>query len=131
VGKKFVQAHFSEQSKLSVLSIVHRVKNTLLDRLKKLEWMSEETKKHAVKKLENINIKIGHPDKYIDYTKLKIVPGKHFENQLSSNLFMFSNMLLVQLAKQLKVCAAGKTARLVHAVTYVAMRECTRRSRLV
>jgi len=93
IGKKFVQAHFSEESKLSVLSIVHSVKNALLDRLKKLEWMSEETKKHAVKKLENINIKIGYPDKYIDYTKLKIVPGKHFDNQLSSNSFMFTNML--------------------------------------
>jgi len=39
--------------------------------------------------------------------------------------------VLVQLAKQLKICAAGKAARLVHAVAYVAMRECTRRSRLV
>jgi len=39
--------------------------------------------------------------------------------------------VLVQLAKQLKVCAASKAARLVHAVAYVAMQECTRRSRLV
>jgi len=38
--------------------------------------------------------------------------------------------VLVQLAKQLKVCAAGKVALLVHAVAYIAMRECTRRSRL-
>jgi len=38
---------------------------------------------------------------------------------------------LVQPAKQLKVCAAGKAAQLVNAVAYVAMRECTRRSRLV
>ena len=30
----------------------------------------------------------------------------------------------------IKVCAAGKAARLVHAVAYVVMRECTRRSRL-
>jgi len=38
---------------------------------------------------------------------------------------------LVQSEKQLKVCVAGKAARLVNAVAYVAMRECTRRSRLV
>jgi len=42
-----------------------------------------------------------------------------------------ARLVLVQLAKQLKVCAAGKAARLVHAVAYVAMRECTWRSRLV
>jgi len=42
-----------------------------------------------------------------------------------------ARLVLVQLAKQLKICAAGKAARLVHAVAYVAMRECTRRSRLV
>jgi len=38
---------------------------------------------------------------------------------------------LVQQAKQLKVCAAGKAAQLVNAVAYVAVRECTRQSRLV
>jgi len=46
----------------------------------------------------------------------------HFDRQ--------ARLVLVQLAKQLKVCAAGKAARLVHAVAYVVMRECTRRSRL-
>jgi len=39
--------------------------------------------------------------------------------------------VLVQLAKQLKVFAPGEAAWLVHAVVYVAMRECIRRSRLV
>jgi len=45
----------------------------------------------------------------------------HFDRQ--------ARLVLVQLAKQLKVCAAGKTARLVNAVAYE--RECSRRSRLV
>jgi len=93
IGKKFVKAHFPEESKLSVLAIVHGVKNALLYRLTKLEWMSEKTKTHALEKLNNINIKIGYPDQYIDYTSLKIDPAQHFENQLSSNSFMFANML--------------------------------------
>jgi len=93
IGKKFVMAHFPEKSKLSVLAIVHGVKNALIYRLTKLEWMSQDTKKYALKKLENINIKIGYPDKYINYTILKIAPGKHFENQLYSNSFIFRNML--------------------------------------
>jgi len=93
IGKKFVKAHFPEESKLSVLAIVHGVKNALLYRLTKLEWMSQDTKTHALQKLKNIDIKIGYPDKYINYTMLKIVPGKHFENKLSSNSFIFANML--------------------------------------
>jgi len=50
---------------------------------------------------------------------------------LSAHFDRQARLVLVQLAEQLNVCAAGKAARLVHAVAYVAMRECTRRSRLV
>jgi len=42
-----------------------------------------------------------------------------------------ARLVLVQPAKQLKVCAASKAARLVIAVAHVVMRKCTRRSRLV
>jgi putative endopeptidase len=93
IGKKFVQTHFSEESKVSALEIVYSVKNALRYRLSTLEWMSQDTKKNALKKLERINVKIGYPDKDTDYTKLKIVSGKHFENQLNSNAFSFANML--------------------------------------
>jgi len=74
IGKKFVQTHFSEESKVSVLAIVHGVKNALLYRLTKLEWMSQDTKKNVLKKLENINIKMGYPDKYTHYTRSKLIP---------------------------------------------------------
>ncbi|MGN2339914.1 M13-type metalloendopeptidase [Clostridium cagae] len=37
-----------------------------------LEWMSEFTKEKAVRKLNNINVKIGYPDVWTNYTQLII-----------------------------------------------------------
>src|ERR1700726_2638883 len=45
-----------------------------------LSWMSPETKKAAIEKLEAFNIKIGYPDKWRDYSKLNIEPSSYAVN---------------------------------------------------
>ncbi len=40
-------------------------------RLKSLEWMQSETKERALKKLAKFRVKIGYPDKWIDYSSLR------------------------------------------------------------
>jgi putative endopeptidase len=50
------------------------VKNLLkayAESIKKLDWMSENTKK-ALAKVDKFMIKIGYPDKWRDYSALKV-----------------------------------------------------------
>lgn len=42
------------------------------NRLNNISWMSESTKEEALNKLQNINIKIGYPDEWNDYSDIKL-----------------------------------------------------------
>jgi putative endopeptidase len=55
--------------------------------IKGLEWMSEKTKKEALKKLDGFGVKIGYPDKWRDYSKLEITNDSYVQNIMNSNYF--------------------------------------------
>ena len=72
VGQMYVAKYFPEENKQRMLDLVHNLQNTLGERIKALEWMSDETKTKALEKLSTFYIKIGYPDKWRDYTALDI-----------------------------------------------------------
>lgn len=74
IGKVYVKQHFSEEAKKNIMAMVQEIKQTYVERIKAAQWMSEETKEHALKKLETMNVKIGYPDKWKDYSHLSIQP---------------------------------------------------------
>ena len=55
--------HFSEKSKADIQAMVQEIKQTYAERIKPVQWMSEETKMQALKKLDTMVVKIGYPDK--------------------------------------------------------------------
>jgi len=61
--------------------------------IQQLTWMSEPTKKEALIKLHAVVNKIGYPDKWRDYTALKIVRGDALGNGERSNAFEFQRNL--------------------------------------
>jgi putative endopeptidase len=63
------------------------------ERLRNLDWMSNETKEKALEKLKNINRKLAYPDKWKDYTSLTIVNNNYAENFLQSNAFEYKRMI--------------------------------------
>ncbi len=58
-----------------------------------LTWMTPATKKRALEKLHAITNKIGYPDKWRDYSSLKIVQGDALGNSLRSNEFEVNRQL--------------------------------------
>ncbi len=66
-GKLYTDKYFSEESKQEVEGIVKQLLATFRGRIEKLDWLSEETKQKAVKKLETMKLKIGYPDKWPSY----------------------------------------------------------------
>ncbi len=48
--------------------------------IKQLPWMGDATKQKALEKLHGIVNKIGYPDKWRDYSSIKIAPGDYFGN---------------------------------------------------
>jgi putative endopeptidase len=80
LGHVYVDHYFPAQSKAQMLSLVGDLKTALGARIKKLDWMSEETKAKALTKLGMLNVKIGYPDKWRDYSKLAAKPDDLYGN---------------------------------------------------
>ncbi len=80
VGQLYVEKYFPAEAKARMLELVGNLRVALGERIKNLEWMSEETKAKALVKLDAFNVKIGYPDKWKDYSKYEVTPESYFEN---------------------------------------------------
>ncbi|WP_271300782.1 M13 family metallopeptidase [Sphingomonas sp. CV7422] len=75
VGQIYVQKYFPPDAKAKADALVHNLIVAMDARLAKLEWMAPETKVKARAKLAAFTPKIGYPDKFRDYTALRVVKG--------------------------------------------------------
>ena len=80
VGQLYVEKYFPAEAKERMLNLVGNLRLALGDRIKKLDWMSDETKAKALHKLDCFNVKIGYPDKWKDYSKYEVSPESYFQN---------------------------------------------------
>lgn len=72
VGQLYVEKHFPQSSKEKMLTLVGNLKTALGEHINGLTWMSDTTKQRALEKLDSFTVKIGYPDKWRDYSTLKI-----------------------------------------------------------
>jgi putative endopeptidase len=89
LGQLYVAENFPPESKRRMLALVDNLRAALRDRLKTLEWMDEPTRAKALGKLDAFGVKIGYPDKWIDYSKLQVDRGSYVRNVLRANEFNF------------------------------------------
>jgi putative endopeptidase len=91
VGKEYAAKYFPPETKAAMDVLVKNVLGAMGRRIEGLEWMQPATKDKAKTKLANFTTKIGYPDKWRDYSGLKIVRGDLFGNALRSNQFDFDD----------------------------------------
>jgi len=89
IGQLYVEKHFPAESKEKMVKLIGNLKVALGERIKALDWMSDETKAKALHKLDCINVKVGYPDKWRDYSGLEISDGSYFQNL--HNVICFEN----------------------------------------
>jgi putative endopeptidase len=83
LGKLYCAKFFDETSKERALAIVEQVRQALEDRLKEVDWMkSPQTRENALKKMSKFGVKIGYPDKWLDYSTLIIDESDDFMNMV-------------------------------------------------
>ncbi|MEN9655404.1 MAG: hypothetical protein RL311_312 [Bacteroidota bacterium] len=84
LGKLYVEKKFPAEAKAKAEKMIKNVFLAFENRINNLAWMSQETKKSAIAKLNKSRVKIGYPDKWKDYSALTIQSpeegGSYFEN---------------------------------------------------
>lgn len=98
IGKLYIKEYFSPEAKKVANNLVDNILNAFGDRIKNLDWMSGQTKKKALLKLSAINVKIGYPDKWKDFSKLKISGwedgGSYYKNILNARKWTFDRDII-------------------------------------
>ncbi|MEV6561000.1 M13 family metallopeptidase [Nocardia sp. NPDC051756] len=79
-GKLYVAKHFPASAKDRAKALVADLMAAYRQDFTNSAWMSSTTKTAALAKLDKIVAKIGYPDKWIDYSGVKITKGKLVES---------------------------------------------------
>jgi putative endopeptidase len=87
LGRIYVKEHFPPEAKKRADELVRNVLAALTDDIRTLSWMSEPTKKAALKKVEAFGTKIGYPDKWRDYSTLESARDSYAANILAGRNF--------------------------------------------
>jgi putative endopeptidase len=82
LGQIYVAANFPASSKAYTVQMVHEIEDAMNKEIDAQDWMSAETKAKAKAKLQLVADKIGYPDRWRDYSTLKIVRSDAFGDVL-------------------------------------------------
>jgi len=87
VGQEYVKRAFTPEAKARMTALVQNLISVLRDDIGTLDWMSAETKKQAIAKLNAFTTKVGYPDKWRDYSALAIDRSSYQANRFRVGLF--------------------------------------------
>jgi putative endopeptidase len=85
LGQLFVKEYFNETAKKRYEDMVEAIRLSLKERIEQLPWMSDGTKQKALVKLAAIQKKVGYPDKWKDFTSMKIDRSAYVLNIISAS----------------------------------------------
>jgi putative endopeptidase len=87
LGQKYVELTFGADGKARMLKMVNALEKSLDQDIAGLPWMSPESKEQAKVKLQAIRNKIGYPDQWRDYSKMRIERGDLLGDFFRANEF--------------------------------------------
>lgn len=122
LAKEFVARHFSEEAKEKVNTMVDNLLAVYRKRILNLEWMTDETKKEALKKLEAIGRKLGYPDEWKDISGLEIDSKDYVANVNACAQFSFQENIQ-KLNKPVDKKEWGMPAHMVNAYYHPLLNE--------
>jgi putative endopeptidase len=93
IGQLYVEKYFQQPAKDYMVNLVNNMQTTFSERIKKLDWMSEETKQKALEKLFAITKKIAFSDKWKTYEGLTVSRDNYFENVRNCSIWHYNEMV--------------------------------------
>jgi putative endopeptidase len=90
LGQLFVKEYFNEKAKQRYSDMVEAMRDAYKERIEKLTWMSDSTKKKALDKLSKMTKKVGYPDKWKDFSAMQIEKTSYVINKEKANEWWFN-----------------------------------------
>jgi putative endopeptidase len=87
LGQLYVAQYYPAEAKARMEQMIKNITAVMHDRIGQLDWMTPETRKKALAKFDRFYPKIGHPEKWRDYSTVKVERGDYFGNIRAANQF--------------------------------------------
>jgi putative endopeptidase len=87
VGKLYVEKYFPAEARARMMELVKDLSTVFRERLSRLDWMTEETRHKALVKFDRFVINIGHPERFRDYSSVRIDRGDYLGNHRRAHEF--------------------------------------------
>ncbi|RRN65369.1 M13 family metallopeptidase [Caulobacter sp. 602-1] len=114
VGQTYVAKYFPPSSKAQMVELIANLKIAMAERIQKAPWMAPVTKQAALNKLSKMTVMVGYPDKWRDYSGLKLDAGDLYGNVRRSGAFEWA-YALSDLGKPVDHAKWGMTPQTVNA----------------
>ncbi len=122
LGKVFVARTFNMETRAQAIRMIEIIQGVMRQRIESLDWMSEATKAKALAKLDAMRNKVGHPEKWRDYSALTVARDDYFGNRVRAAAFEDAR-LLAKIGKPVDRDEWSMTPQTVNAYYYPQMNE--------
>ncbi len=89
LSQLYVQANFPESTRREIIEMVGHIKDEFASRLRGNTWLDAATRQAALEKLGKMDIQVGYPQQWVDFSALDIRPDDHFGNVQRAARFAF------------------------------------------
>lgn len=93
IGQVYVDEYLPKGTKEKLQEIGNAIREVYAERIKNLDWMSDQTKAKALVKLNAIVMKVGYPDKWKDLSSMEIDRNSYVRNVMNANKWEFGYMI--------------------------------------
>jgi len=93
LGKLYVERTFGSEGKQRALEMVQAIEKAMGEDIQAATWMTPATREQALIKLHAVTNKIGYPDKWRDYSSVKISRDDALGNAARADEFEFRRQL--------------------------------------
>ena len=87
LGQSYVEKHFPPAARARMNELIGNLREVFRDRLTKLDWMSEPTRGKALAKFDRFTQKVGHPEKFRDYSAIVLRREDYLGNVQRASAF--------------------------------------------
>ena len=91
LGQEYVKRYFPPEAKARATEMVNNIVAAMHDTIEGADWMTPETKKKAVEKLSTLNVKVGYPNKWKDYSSVVVARDDYFGDVLATTQFQIAD----------------------------------------
>jgi putative endopeptidase len=88
LSQLYVRAHFPESTRRDITEMVGHIKEEFALRLRANPWLDEPTRKAALEKLSKLDVAVGYPEQWIDFSSVEIKPDDYFGNMQRVSRFL-------------------------------------------